>query len=558
MSLDGGVVLPAERGGWWHAYVCPVHGGELVHARLLDGSFPKDGAACPHGCLIDTPAVRGAWAALAHQACARRIRLLGDEQPATAVGLLVEYAELHASLTNAGQHEQAASWMLRGRLFHQALSEAIWAVSVGHAAWTLASLGTAGLEPVLPMLDALAAAAVEARAELVGQGKFSSNYTAWLTAAEIVTSTAAGLIRGEVVERDWTTLYDHVLAATGDDGWEWEGSTYYHGFVLRAYLLTLRGVAPASLPEPVGNRLAAMIAVLTGIASPGGVLPALHDGPYERPATEEEWVELRWLADQFAGGLVDGWFGGPPRPAAEVPSTFGDVGYLVVRAGGVHAVLDAGPHGGSHGHLDKLSLYLYGDRTPWQPDPGQVPYASPLRAHYKSTDAHPAFRVDGLEQDECAGTLAGDVARCDSAYDGVSATRQLIRGDGYLVDVLRITADRERRLTALLRPGTEFEAVALPDGVVRTRWSGAEELTGWHVSSLPASFSVGSGFGMADDPQRFRSWVDWSADGEAVTFVSVYQAAGVAPKVTGIRLDGSDLAVERAGHEGSIHRTGVS
>lgn len=541
------VVLPSERGGWWHAYVCPVHGGELVHARLLEGSFPKDGARCPHGCRVDTPAVRGAWAALAHQACARRIRSLADEQPDAALGLLVEYADLHASLTKAGQHEQAASWMLRGRLFHQALSEAIWAVSIGHAAWTLAE-GQYDLAPVLPLLDALASAAREARAELVGQGKFTSNYTAWLTAAELVTSAAAGLVRGEPVERDLTTLYDHVLAATGDDGWEWEGSTYYHGFVLRAYLLALRGTSPADLPEPVGDRLAAMAAVLTGIASPGGVLPALHDGPYERPATEEEWVELR--------GLVDGWFGGPPRPAAEVPSTFADVGYLVVRAGGVHAVLDAGPHGGSHGHLDKLSLYLYGDRTAWQPDPGQVPYASPLRAYYRSTDAHPAFRVDGLEQSECAGTLTGDLARCDAAYEGVSATRQLIRGNGCLVDVLRISADRERRLTALLRPATEFVAVALPDSVVRTSWSGEEELTGWHVSSAPASFSVGSGFGTADDPQRFRSRVDWSAVGEAVTFVSVYQAAGVAPKVMGIRLTGTELEV--FGQEGVIHRGGVS
>lgn len=549
-------VLPTERGGWWHAYVCPVHGGELVHERLLEGTFPKEGARCPHGCRIDNPAVRGAWAALAHQACARRIRVLADERPSVAVELLAEYADLHASLTKAGQHEQAASWMLRGRLFQQALSEAIWAVSIGHAAWTLA--GANGMEPVLPLLDALAAAAVAAREELVGQGKFSSNYTAWLTAAELVTSTAASLIRGEPVERDLTTLYDHVLAATGDDGWEWEGSTYYHGFVLRAYLLALRGTSPAELPQPVGDRLAAMIAALAGIATPGGVLPALHDGPYERPATEEEWAELRSLADQFVdrGALLDGWFGGPARPAAEVPSTFSRVGYAVVRAGGVHALVDAGPHGGSHGHRDKLSLYLYGDRTPWQPDQGQVPYASPLRQHYASTDAHPAFRVDGLEQNECTGTLTGDLARCDEAYEGVSATRRLIRGESYLVDVLRITADRQRRLTALLRPGVAFEAVVLPDGVVRTRWSGDEELTGWHASSEPASFSVGSGFGTSDDPQRFRSRVDWSADAEAMTFVSVYQAAGVTPKVTGIRLTGTELEV--FGHEGVIHRGGVS
>jgi hypothetical protein len=145
------------------------------------------------------------------------------------------------------------------------------------------------------------------------------------------------------------------------------------------------------------------------------------------------------------------------------------------------------------------------------------------------------------------------VAVCDEAYAGVRAARRLIRGESYLIDVLRIVADRRRQLTALLRPGTEFEAVALADGVVRTSWLGEEKLTGWHVASESALFNVRSGFGTSDDPQRFRSRVDWSADSEAVTFVSVYQAGGVTPPVTGIRLVDGQLHVELSDHKATVH-----
>lgn len=113
--------------------------------------------------------------------------------------------------------------------------------------------------------------------------------------------------------------------------------------------------------------------------------------------------------------------------------------YAVIRAGGIHAILDHGPHGGSHGHHDKLALYLYGATTPWQPDPGHVPYGhAQWRRHYKSVTAHPAIRIDGLEPEEATGVLTQDATSVTAEvvgwYEGVRATRQVITGDGYLVE----------------------------------------------------------------------------------------------------------------------------
>ncbi|MFI5690537.1 heparinase II/III family protein [Kribbella sp. NPDC051586] len=533
---------PIERGGWWHEYVCPAHGVELEHAGFDTGEFPAAGAQCRHGCRVDTPAVRGAWTVLAHHWWARRIRLLSYD--GGGAELLTSYARLYQELTKAGEHEQAQGWMQRGRLFHQALTDAVWGVPIAHSIVNLA--GRADLAETLPMLDDMVAGARRARDAMVAQDKFSSNYTAWFNALGATASQAAAAVRGEDWDgaHEWLTgergQFAHLEVATGEDGWEWEGSTYYHGFVLRAYLLSLRGSDPAAVPE----RLERMIAALAGIATEGGILPALHDGPYRRVPLALEWLEIVALARQLTthhgldavadraraeigpeyDGLEDrftGWFAGPPLDRAVASSSSS---YAVIRADGIHAVLDHGPHGGSHGHHDKLALYLYGASTPWQPDPGQVPYGhTEWRRHYKSVVAHPTIRIDGLEPAEATGVLSQDqtsaTAQVDGWYDGVRATRQLIVEDGRLVDVVRVTADREREIVLQFRPDVHLTVEVGPDAI-RTTWAGDETLYGYHQGDgVPVTRP---GPGPADDPQRPRTWLDWTVVGTSAVFRSVY------------------------------------
>ncbi|MBF8188159.1 heparinase II/III family protein [Nonomuraea sp. K274] len=495
--MTGAVRLPAERGGWWHHYVCPVHGVELEHVDLLTGVFPAVGVPCRYGCRIDTPGVRGAWTVLAHQACACEIRAMARRgEHAEAGKLLDEYGELYRTLA---VHEGADSWMLRGRLFHQALTEAVWAVVVGEASKITGR--AAGLR------EALAGAAASARDVLVGQGKFSSNYTAWLNAAGAVCDGDPAWLSGP-----HGTLA-HIEAATHEDGWEWEGSTYYHTFVLRAYLHTFRAFPDVAPPA----RLARMARVLRVLQEPGCHLPALHDGPYQRPGYDDELAELRELATDLPAGDVSG------------PVTvFDSVGYAVLRGGGLRAVVDYGPHGGSHGHRDKLALYLYGDAEPWQPDPGQVPYGHAVwRRHYASTAAHPTFAVDGLEQAECAGRLmradaSGAEVACDDAYPGVRATRRLTLGEEGLTDELTVVCDRPRQVTLHLRPAVPIEVRRDPGEVTRTTWQGG--LNGTHGATALAYFTACPGPGPADDPQRVTTWIDWTApDTAEVTFRSVYR-----------------------------------
>lgn len=398
-----GVVLPADRGGWWHNYVCPAHGTELIHVGLVTGRFPSEGAPCPHGCLIDNPDVRGAWTVLAHRECARRILAASggtlDEQ-LRAAALLAEYADLYEGLP--GEHTEAPAWMLRGRLFHQGLTQAIWAVTIAQAAWQLIDQGIEVADSVRRLLNSLAAAAQGGRDALVAQDKFTSNYVAWLDAAGALCTRDPQWLTGE------HGMFNHVLAATGEDGWQWEASTYYHSFVLRAANAALAAMPSVEPPEPVRQRLAGMRSVLTRLQTDSGALPSLHDGPYQSANYDDELAELDLHPESRADGVT----------------VFPDAGYAVLRGGGIHAVVDFGSHGGAHGHQDKLALYLYGPSAAWQPDPGQVPYGSrSWRAHYAETRSHPTFSVDGLDQAECSGVLVAHddtsiTVRCDGAYPG--------------------------------------------------------------------------------------------------------------------------------------------
>ncbi|MCP3801186.1 heparinase II/III-family protein [Allokutzneria sp. A3M-2-11 16] len=531
MTSAAMVTVPTERGGWWHNYVCPIHGGELIHEGLLEGRFPDGGVSCVHGCRVDSPEVRGAWTVLAHQACARQILILARSSSSVsqnrALAMLLDYNRLYVSL-GTDAHEGAQSWMLRGRLFQQALTEAIWAVTVGQAARALAMSKVDGLADLLPLLKGVVDAARSARAILVGEGKFHSNYTAWLNAAGAVCSSAVAQIQHTSADRSWLTdesgVYEHVLASTHLDGWEWEGSTYYHAFVLRAYLLALRHSGYRDMPATVHARISAMASVFATIKTSGGLVPALHDSPYERSDTAAEYAEVQSLVEEF--GLT-----GAPNDA--VVRVFPDAGHAVLKGFGIHAIVDFGPHGGPHGHRDKLSLYLYGARTPWQPDPGQVPYGHrAMRAYYASTAAHPTFTVDGKDQAECAGRLISAepdeiTVAVYEAYPGVTATRRVSLRDGCLVDELTVRCDRPSVVTVHLRP--DVPLVARAQGNARTtEWIGGQRLHGEHtVRGAPACFLVRPGRAPADDPNRTRVHIDWTSEPTAdVTFRSVYRVVG--------------------------------
>lgn len=535
-------------GGWWHNYVCPTHHIELD---------PSDGDSfqCRYGCELTGEPYTSASITLQHQATARRIRRLAHHDPAQAVELLRAYAGLYAGLADGGWSEKSEPWMLRGKLFAQALSEAIWATQIADAVVTLGS--RAADHGIARLLESLLDAMTQARRTLVDdRDDLRNNYTAWLDAAGALVSTALTEIGRPADIESWrSNVFEHVRVAVLDDGWEWEGSSYYHLFVLRAYLLNLRGTTPAELPVDVGERLIRMLTALTSIATPGGALPMLSDGPYARDGVFQEIAEVCALgrqlcpvpgldrleaharsriADDLPADIFDGWFGGPPLP---VPDDHGlvtahrDVGIVVIRdpSRTWQAIVDAGVSPalhGSHRHASQLSLYLYGTDEAWQPAPGVPPYASRLRSeYYPRAVAHPTVVIDGVDPKPFAADLRlhGDRVVLSAA----SLRREVVMTSDYLLDVVTIRAAEEHDVALGLRPGDGLEVNLIGPRTWRTRWaSGTRPLHGFHVSDQPSRLEIRPTYGTSDDPTHLVAAADWSARasvGADVTFISVYR-----------------------------------
>lgn len=565
-------IVPLQLGGWWHDYVCPTHGTELEAER--GGIYP-----CRHGCELTGEPYAAAWLVYQHQALAREAHFLArsiqlgqtGETPTRAHQILNEYATLYAQVSHSGWNEGSEEWMLKGKLFSQALSEAQWAVQMSNAVISLnESENTAKVAlPVVRMLQGLLETVVAAREILVSERNDErSNYTAWLNTAGLSLSRALQSSGESADIQKWVQWsFQHVRIAVKDDGWEWEGSTYYHLFVLRAYLLGLRGMVPSEIPADVRDRLAAMVGVLAAIAAPNGQLPILHDGPYDRVPMHREVLEIQVLAEQLftetglgpVGAFARNKLGGSGRPALEdllsgwfsadpidgVTTTrgsvyFPDVGYGILRDGNDHfqAILDAGPHGGSHGHFDKLALYFYGDE-PWQPAPGVPPYGSPLRrGHYAQTTAHPTVRVDGKDQAEGIGRVefwdAADcriVAHADDVFPGVRLKRDVMMSGSLLIDIVHVSSldDLAHDISLALRPAVGVRLETFAD-VTTSHWVRQVDdsegvtmgLTGFHRASVPAALVTTPGRGPSDDPAAIVPVADWHAHAKQATFVSVY------------------------------------
>ncbi|PXA67248.1 hypothetical protein CTB96_10855 [Cryobacterium arcticum] len=609
--------------------MCPTHGTELE--PRAEQTYP-----CRYGCRYTGEPFASAWTVYEHQAAARRARLLahratqdskrGSADPADlagAVQIVVDFAEFYEEIAAAGWNEQSEPWMLRGKLFAQALTEAIWAVQLADAVAELATHSTARTHlgaPVENLLTGLLATITSARHTLViDKNDPTSNYVAWIDAAGTTLNRALVALGRPDDGQDWAArAFEHARLAIGADGWEWEGSTYYHLFVLRAYLLGLRGTDPAALPADAVSRLDGMVRVLADLAAPDGTLPMLHDGPFDRIHAHLEMLEVCVLAGQLWSdspldrveaatrrslgnthdGLEDllvGWFTGDPlarqngpadtdRAGARASVLFADAGYAVLRDrhDTWQAVLDAGPHGGSHGHLDKLGLYLYGTGVSWQPAPGVPPYASGLRrGYYARTLAHPTVRVDDLDQLPTTAVVEAFsptrvVASTIGAIAGVTLRREVVMADDYLLDIVHAVVDGatgtatetggHRRITLALRPAVPVTVTAEADAW-RTTWAASTvepppaaqltepgprgpgpntELHGFHRASAPAVLLAGPGRGPSDDPARSLTIADWTVTGPDAWFVSAYSPGrGVVRDVVLVPID-SGLGIVRA------------
>ena len=224
-------------------------------------------------------------------------------------------------------------------------------------------------------------------------------------------------------------------------------------------------------------------------------------GVAEHAAHYEQGYGL-WQDDRFAGFLAEVYHRGIPR-TAEAALTLGPdlkspaepavgsgrsrplrtlhptSGYAILAEPDRYLLLKYGPHGGGHGHPDKLQIDLHAFGVRLAPDAGSPAYISPLQGPWvRQTLSHNTVLLDHTSQPEAEGRLIthrdpvdGSVGIADAsvtwptepdsssgrqgswlkeprrthvpAYAGATLRRSLfwIPGeDGYLVDLVHVYA----------------------------------------------------------------------------------------------------------------------
>ena len=143
-----------------------------------------------------------------------------------------------------------------------------------------------------------------------------------------------------------------------------------------------------------------------------------------------------------------------PAPASAV---FADSGNAVLRAAASdhYLALKFGPHGGWHGHYDKLGFVSYARGAAMAVDPGTQSYAAPTHETWdKVTLAHNTVVVDEKTQAEATGQLLAFAAlpsvsavraSAGPAYKQAALERTLILTPDYAVDLFDARVRRRRR-----------------------------------------------------------------------------------------------------------------
>jgi hypothetical protein len=160
-----------------------------------------------------------------------------------------------------------------------------------------------------------------------------------------------------------------------------------------------------------------------GVVLPDGKLPAFNDSGSPDLYEQAYLYEIAYAAthDPALLGIIEhdpradreAFLFGVERlpktaPPKLVSTVFPEAGFATLRSAtnDQTVVMKFGPHGGAHGHYDKLNFVLYSHGQTLAIDPGTHPYGIPIHHEWDSmTIAHNTISVDQLRQSATTGKL---------------------------------------------------------------------------------------------------------------------------------------------------------
>jgi hypothetical protein len=307
------------------------------------------------------------------------------------------------------------------------------------------------------------------------------NFTCWHNAAIATMGRVTG--REEFVRfaHDGDTGQREQLrrGMLGDGLW-FEGSMSYHFYSVWALLvsqLVFRHDAAMDLTREPG--LAQSLRAPIACAYPDGTLPATNDCWYFTSILGEcchgvpsapDFYELGYafFHDPAFAGVLHRAYRMTPRdsvhalllgaddvpPVAPTPRasvSLGDSGLSILRPSPeIDVMLKHGPHGGHHGHPDKLSLTGWAFGWRFSPDLGTPGYGvASLETWYRQTLSHNTVLIDGESQPAAHGNLEyfdASTMEASVQWDGVKLRRRVHARADFFIDVCDVWCDSTRTI----------------------------------------------------------------------------------------------------------------
>ena len=179
-------------------------------------------------------------------------------------------------------------------------------------------------------------------------------------------------------------------------------------------------------------------------------------------------------------------------------------------------LLKYGPHGGGHGHADKLALSIYGGGRRWGADLGTPGYGIAINdSWYRHTLSHSTILLEGEAQPPATGEalryrpLGGnDFGIADAQvhweqgpYAAVYARRVVLTRDGYFIVLTRVEAPVARRAHIVFHhegeisgwPCGDASAADLPDNESYVHLSDAQGWTAEQGATVRLDVPVAGG-----------------------------------------------------------------
>jgi hypothetical protein len=441
------VSLPERGGQWPHWYACKKHGTRLKTESATRHVCPVDGEVYTGWPYDDVPllAQHNDWAATLRD-LGLAYKLSGERRFAEkAKEILLAYA---ATYPGYAYHDKDGKTGTGGaKVGPQTLDEAVWLIPMTQGAdlvWdTLSDSERAALR------DGLFYPA----ANVIRQHKLGvHNIQCWKNSAVGLVALLYGdkTLLAEVFDDPTRGFQRQLMEGITDDGLWYEGAWSYHFYTMSALAPLVEAGYHAGLPlysGPLGERYKKLYLAPIRMALPGGQLPAFNDSNAATAMSNPlyETAFARFADPQLALPLTTSprktlpafLAGAPSLPKHTTsPATTTDfpvAGYAYLRGPGATLILKYGPHGGGHGHPDKLNTVFFAGGKILLDDPGTSVYGIPAHlGWYKTTLAHNTFVQNEANQKAATGKLlslktgngwSAALADAGPAYEGTTLRR---------------------------------------------------------------------------------------------------------------------------------------